>query len=320
MSRYAPSSSLLGRAKAGEIAAIARLISRAEQGVPEARETLAEIYQRSGSAHVIGITGVPGSGKSTLVASLAGRLRARGMKIGIVAVDPSSPYTGGSILGDRIRMSDLASDPGVYIRSMATRGAVGGLARATLDAVDILDVGGFDTIIVETVGVGQDEVEIAKASHTTVVVSAPGLGDDVQAIKAGMLEIADIHVVSKCDRSDATRTIADLKHMLTLGIKPGEKPDWNAPVVGISSYAGEGFEDLIDALTRHRTVAFDTETGRRRRLAIASYRLLKTAENLLLERFVESSSPHRLALAQRLSDRQDDPYSLANELVAASLG
>lgn len=320
MSRYAPSSSLLGRAKAGEIAAIARLISRAEQGVPEARETLAEIYQRSGSAHVIGITGVPGSGKSTLVASLAGRLRARGMKIGIVAVDPSSPYTGGSILGDRIRMSDLASDPGVYIRSMATRGAVGGLARATLDAVDILDVGGFDTIIVETVGVGQDEVEIAKASNTTIVVSAPGLGDDVQAIKAGMLEIADIHVVSKCDRSDATRTIADLKHMLMLGIKPGEKPDWNAPVVGISSYAGEGFDELIDALARHRKVAFDSETGRKRRLAIANYRLLKTAENLLLERFVESSSPHRLALAQRLSDRQDDPYSLANELVAASLG
>lgn len=319
MSRYASSSSLLGRAKSGDIAAIARLISRAEVGVPEARDTLAEIYRLSGSAHVIGITGVPGSGKSTLVAALAGRLRKLGMKIGIVAVDPSSPYTGGSILGDRIRMTDIASDPGVYIRSMATRGAVGGLARATLEATDILEVGGFDTIIVETVGVGQDEVEIAKASNTTIVVSAPGLGDDVQAIKAGMLEIADIHVVSKCDRSDASRTITDLKTMLTLGLKPGEKPDWNAPVVGISSYTGDGFDELIDALARHRKVAFDTESGRKRRVAIASYRLHKTAENLLIERFTEDSKRHCSALAQRLGDRQADPYSLANELVTASL-
>ncbi|ODR95253.1 LAO/AO ABC transporter ATP-binding protein [Methyloceanibacter stevinii] len=319
MSRYAPSSSLLGRAKSGETAAIARLISRAEAGVEEVRETLAGIYQLSGSAHVIGITGVPGSGKSTLVAALAGRLRKLGMKVGIVAVDPSSPYTGGSILGDRIRMTDIASDPGIYIRSMATRGAVGGLARATLEATDILDIGGFDTIIVETVGVGQDEVEIAKASNTTIVVSAPGLGDDVQAIKAGMLEIADIHVVSKCDRSDASRTITDLKTMLMLGLKPGETPDWNAPVVGISSYTGDGFDELIDALTRHRKVAFDSESGRKRRLAIARYRLHKTAETLLIERFTEESRPHCSALAQRLSDRQADPYSLANELVTASL-
>jgi len=217
MAGYVPSTALIERVAAGETAAIGRLISRAEAGVPEAREALAEIYRRSGRAHVIGITGVPGSGKSTLVAMLGGKLRAQGRKIGVVAVDPSSPYSGGSILGDRIRMADLALDPGVFIRSMATRGAMGGMARAALDAVDILDVGGFDTIIIETVGVGQDEVEIARASHTTVVVSAPGLGDEIQAIKAGILEIADIHVVSKCDRSDSNKTLSDLKGMLTLG-------------------------------------------------------------------------------------------------------
>ncbi len=217
MSRYVPSSELVERAARGEVPAIGRLISRAEAGMPEARGALATIYRRAGRAHVIGLTGVPGSGKSTLVAALTARLRTQGLKVGIVAVDPSSPYSGGAILGDRIRMSDLVNDPGVYIRSMATRGAMGGLARATLDAVDILDLGGFDTIIIETVGVGQDEVEIAKASHTTVVVSAPGLGDEIQAIKAGMLEIADIHVVSKCDRSDANRTLVDIKQMLTLG-------------------------------------------------------------------------------------------------------
>src|SRR5439155_1594462 len=169
------------------------LLLRAEAADPECRDTLGEVYSRAGKAHVIGITGVPGSGKSTMVSVLAGHLRKAGHKIGIIAIDPSSPYSGGSIMGDRIRMSDLAGDEGVYIRSMATRGALGGMARATLDAVDILDVAGFDYILIETVGVGQDEGEIASASHTTLVVSAPGLGDETRAIKAGILEIADIH-------------------------------------------------------------------------------------------------------------------------------
>ena len=320
MTRYVPSLELVGRVARAEIPAIGRLISRAEAGVSESREALAQIYRQAGRAHVIGITGVPGSGKSTLVAVLAARLRSSDARIGIVAIDPSSPYSGGAILGDRIRMSDLGNDAGVYIRSMATRGAMGGMARATLDAVDILDVGGFDTIIIETVGVGQDEVEIARASHTTVVVSAPGLGDEIQAIKAGMLEIADIHVVSKCDRSDANRTLVDLKQMLTLGAAMSEKPEWQTPVVGVSAYTGEGLDDLVTAIERHRTVAFDTETGRRRRLAIANFRLQKTAETLLLERFAEASRKLRPALAERLGSRTADPYSLANELVAGTLG
>jgi GTPase len=310
--------SLIERVRAGEPAPIARLISRAEGGRPEDREALAKIYTLAGRAHVIGITGVPGSGKSTLVGKLAAKLRAKGQKIGVVAIDPSSPYSGGSILGDRIRMADMATDPGVYIRSMATRGATGGIARATLDAVDILDVAGFDTIVIETVGVGQDEVEIVRSSHTTIVVSAPGLGDEIQAIKAGILEIADIHVVSKCDRSDANRTMIDLKQMLMLGMGHA-KPEWTVPVIGTSAITGQGFDELVEAIAGHRTISFETETGRQRRLAIANFRLRKTAETILLQRFagvVDTAGP---PLAARLAERTADPYSLANQLLERSL-
>ena len=317
---YVPSGEFVSRIANGEVPAIARMISRAEAGFPEARPALADIYQRAGRAHVIGVTGVPGSGKSTLVSTLTERLRASGKKVGIIAIDPSSPYSGGSILGDRIRMTDLVSDPGVYIRSMATHGSMGGMARATMDAVDILDVGGFDTVIIETVGVGQDEVEIARASDTTVVVSAPGLGDEIQAIKAGMLEIADIHLVSKSDRSDANRTLTDLKGMMTLGAMTTAKPEWTVPVIGISSYSGSGFDDLLDALARHREVALNSETGRKRRVKIAGFRLGKTAENLLMERFARASAALTPALAERLQRHEGDPYSLASELVAASFG
>jgi LAO/AO transport system kinase len=308
---------LLERVQTGEPASIARLISRAEGGKPEAREALARIYRLAGRAHVIGITGVPGSGKSTLVGKLTEKLRAKGGKVGIVAIDPSSPYSGGAILGDRVRMTDAANDPGVYIRSMATRGAVGGMARATLDAVDILDVAGYDSVVIETVGVGQDEVEIVRASHTTIVVSAPGLGDEIQAIKAGILEIADIHVVSKCDRSDANRTLVDLKQMLMLGMGK-EKPEWTIPVVGTSALNGQGLDELIAAIGEHRKIAFDSETGRRRRLAIAEFRLRKTAENLLLERFGKIIDKDSAPLAGRLARRETDPYSLAAELLESS--
>jgi GTPase len=317
MSRNISSLALLERVQTGEPASIARLISRAEGGKPEAREALARIYRLAGRAHVIGITGVPGSGKSTLVGKLTEKLRAKGGKVGIVAIDPSSSYSGGAILGDRVRMTDAANDPGVYIRSMATRGAVGGMARATLDAVDILDVAGYDSVVIETVGVGQDEVEIVRASHTTIVVSAPGLGDEIQAIKAGILEIADIHVVSKCDRSDANRTLVDLKQMLMLGMGK-EKPEWAIPVVGTSALNGQGLDELIAAIGEHRKIAFDSETGRRRRLAIAEFRLRKTAENLLLERFGKIIDKDSAPLAGRLARRETDPYSLAAELLESS--
>ncbi|MEX0405311.1 methylmalonyl Co-A mutase-associated GTPase MeaB [Aquibium sp. LZ166] len=308
---YIPSEALVPRVEQGEAFAVARLISRAEAGAAEARAAIGDIYRKAGRAHVIGITGVPGSGKSTLVGKLVERLRRTEAKVAIVAIDPSSPYSGGSILGDRIRMSDLVLDPGVFIRSMATRGAVGGMAHAALDVVDILDVAGFDVIIIETVGVGQDEVEIANASHTTVVVSAPGLGDEVQAIKAGILEIADIHVVSKCDRSDSDRTIADLKMMLK---DQFPRHGWRPPVVGLSSVSGEGFDALVEALGRHRA-ALDGEAGEARRESIAAFRLAKTAETLALEQFRKVLAGSQAGCVDRLVARQDDPYAAASAMV-----
>jgi LAO/AO transport system kinase len=316
---YVPSLDLLAQARAGNVRAAGRLISRAEQGQEEARPALAQIYRSAGNAHVIGLTGVPGSGKSTLVARLTAALRARGQRVGIVAIDPSSPYSGGSILGDRVRMTELANDPGVFIRSMATRGATGGMARAALDAVDVLDIAGFHTVIIETVGVGQDEVEIAKCSDTTVVVSAPGLGDEIQAIKAGILEIADIHVVSKCDRDDANRTLTDLKQMLTLGALTQARPLWQIPVVGVSSYTGEGIDALITRLDAHRDVLAATDLGAQRRERVAAFRLGKTAENLLIERFTRAARDLAPPLAHQLGNRATDPYAAARTLIAQTL-
>jgi LAO/AO transport system kinase len=318
MTNFIPSRILSERVRTGDIRAVSRLISRAEAGAAEARDALAEIYRATGRAHVVGITGVPGSGKSTLVGKITQRLRADGSKVGIVAVDPSSPYSGGAILGDRIRMSELGTDPGVYIRSMATHGATGGLARAAMNVVDILDVAGFDSVILETVGVGQDEVEIARASHTTIVVSAPGLGDEIQAIKAGMLEIADIHVVSKCDRSDASRTLTDLKSMLVQGAR-GSGADWRVPVIGTSAVSGEGLDDLIDAIRCHKHIAFNTEMGRIRQRHVAEFRLLKTAEAILAERFVMKRAQKTAEYTERLFTRHGDPYALASALIEDSL-
>ncbi|MDP6735488.1 MAG: methylmalonyl Co-A mutase-associated GTPase MeaB [Nitrospinaceae bacterium] len=312
MGTYVPSKELIGPASAGETWAIARLITRAEAGQPEVRQAIGEIYRKAGRAHVIGITGVPGSGKSTLVGKLVRELRNNGLRVAVVAIDPSSPYSGGSILGDRIRMADLVLDPDVYIRSMATRGAVGGMAHAALDVVDILDIAGFDKIIIETVGVGQDEVEIAKSSHTTVVVSAPGLGDEIQAIKAGILEIADVHVVSKCDRSDANRTIIDLKKMLRDGLNAGPARSWNPPVIGTSSYEETGIAELAEALGKHLN-SLAGESGEARRNQISTFRLKKAAETLMLERLRAESDFEEFG--QRVASRETDPYEAANALV-----
>jgi LAO/AO transport system kinase len=315
MSTPRPSLQLVTEVLQGQARSLSRLISRAEAGEVECRSALAEIYRHTGRAHVIGITGVPGSGKSTLVRGLALAARKSGRKVGVIAIDPSSPYSGGAILGDRIRMNELNSDPGIFIRSMATRGALGGLARASLDAVDLMDAAGFDIVLLETVGVGQDEVDVVQATHTTVVVSAPGLGDDVQAIKAGILEIADIHVVSKCDRSDANKTITDLKMMLGLGLREGTA--WQPPVVPTSGETGEGIEALLTTIDQHRAHLEQSGELAQRRRQTAEMRMLKTAEDILRRRFVGSRDGVAAELLERVIARDIDPYAAALRLLAA---
>lgn len=310
---------LSDRVLARDPRAIARGISLIEDETPEGALLVGRIFAHTGRAYLVGITGPPGAGKSTLVDRLISNLRKEGKTVGVLAVDPTSPFSGGAILGDRIRMTELANDPGVFIRSMATRGATGGMARAALDAVDLMDVAGYHTIILETVGVGQDEVEVAHASDTTVVVSAPGLGDEIQAIKAGVLEIADIHVVSKCDRDDANRTLTDLKQMLTLGTVVGPKRAWAIPVVGVSSYTGEGIEDLLTRIAAHRKAMTDSDLGRERRRRVAEFRLHKTAETLLLERFASGAHAFSTELAANLTDRASDPYAAARELIVKTI-
>ena len=327
---YVPSRELEAGVIKGDTRAIARLLTRAESGTAEARASLDAMYAHAGRAHVVGITGVPGSGKSTLVARLAAALRSAGRKVAIVAVDPSSPFSGGAILGDRIRMGELAGDPGVYVRSMATRGALGGLARGTLEAVDILDAAGFDVVMIETVGVGQDEVDVARAAHTTVVVSAPGLGDDIQAIKAGILEIADIHVVSKCDRPDANRTIADLKNMLALGLGPDTRksgtdpvlqtglsgfPRWRPPVVATSSLRDEGVSELLAAIDRHREAMQASGEIEARRTSIAERRMLAAGEQILREQFARHRDGKIAALLDDVKARTLSPHSAAEALL-----
>jgi LAO/AO transport system kinase len=311
-----PSLALVPGVLAGEIRAIARLLTRAEAGDDECRPALEEIFRRAGRAHVVGITGVPGSGKSTLVAKLTGAIRRTGRRVGIVAIDPSSPFSGGAILGDRVRMGDVAGDPGVYVRSMATRGALGGLARGALDAVDILDAAGYDVVVIETVGVGQDEVEVVRAAHTTVVVSAPGLGDDIQAIKAGLLEIADVHVVSKSDRPDADRTVTDLKSMLAMGPAPARSGGWQVPVLPTCAPSGEGVVALRDAIDRHRMALDACGAMAARRAEINEHRLFLAGEQILRDALSRQRDGRVAQLVAELGERRVGPHTAAQRLFA----
>jgi LAO/AO transport system kinase len=310
-----PSLQLAERVCAGERRAIARMLSRAEAGSDEAREALDVIYRRAGNAHVVGITGVPGSGKSTLVAKLAAAVLKSGRKIGIIAVDPSSPFSGGSILGDRIRMGEVSGDPSVFVRSMATRGALGGLARGTLEAVDILDAAGYDMIFIETVGVGQDEVDVVRAAHTTVVVSAPGLGDDIQAIKAGILEIADVHAVSKGDKPEADKTVSDLKFMLGLGL-PAAGLRRAVPVVKTCSPREEGIGELLAAIDAHRDYLVSSGEYEQRRQAIRERRMLKAAEHVLHDEFERHREGRMAGLLAELASASISPQTAARKLLA----
>jgi LAO/AO transport system kinase len=296
---------------------VARLISLVEDASPLLREVMAGLAPYAGHAHVVGITGSPGVGKSTSTSALVGALRSQGKRVGVLAVDPSSPFSGGALLGDRIRMQDHALDPEVYIRSMASRGHLGGLSWSAPQALRVLDAAGCDVILVETVGVGQSEVEIASMADTTLVLLAPGMGDGIQAAKAGILEIADLYVVNKADRDGATQTVRDLKSMLALGEKRSAD-DWKPPVLSTISAKGDGIPELVEALDRHH--AWLTESGeldrRRRRRAVEEIETL--AVTALRERIGDLREGALLGqFADDVLAGRCDPYAAADRLVAA---
>ena len=307
---------LLDGVLGGDTRSIARAMSKAEAAKDVDRGFFSAIFAKAGKAHTIGLTGVPGSGKSTMVRALSQAFRNSGRTVGIVAVDPSSPFSGGAILGDRIRMGELAGDDGVFIRSMATRGSMGGLTRGCMETVDILDAAGFDIILIETVGVGQDEVDIARAALTVLVVSAPGLGDEIQAIKAGVLEIADIHVVSKCDRKDSDHTVADLKGMLGFGLSGRNRHGWPVPVAATSAETGQGIDDLVTQIDDHLDHLRTSGEWDVRQRDIAKMRMMKAAEDIARQRVAAAEGEALDAALQEVTRRNTDPYGAALSLLA----
>ena len=320
---------------------LARAITQVENETPQAQELLRTLFPHTGQAHIVGVTGAPGTGKSTLVSALTRRYREAGLRVAVVAVDPTSPFTGGALLGDRVRMVRHSGDPGVFIRSMATRGALGGLTKTTSDVITVLDAAGFQRILVETVGVGQAEVDIASTAHTTVVVEAPGLGDEVQAIKAGILEIADLFVVNKADRPGAARTVTALEMMLQLGRgaprtvlhhgqlmrveRPdgpvqgeagGESSDWEVQVLKSIATTGSGVEELREAIERHRAwLLASGEMEAREQARVA--RMLEGILQAELKRRMLAALPQESMgqLIQAVSQRRLDPYSAAQEML-----
>ena len=296
---------------AGRYRALARAISMIERDDPDAERLLAEIYPSTGRARIIGVTGSPGSGKSTLVAAMARHYRAQQKRVGIVAVDPTSPFTGGAILGDRIRMADLYTDSGVFIRSMATRGFLGGIAKATNDVVDVLDASGFDAVLVETVGVGQDEVEIVRTVQTNVVVLVPGMGDDIQAIKAGIMEIGDIFVVNKADRPGADRTVTEITMMMSLVEEHG---DYVPPIVKTVASLGQGIEELDDAIIRHRDYLQSSGELERRNRERVRIRI----ETMLKEKFMTrllTATPNFDEILDDVVHKRNNPHDAAEDVL-----
>jgi LAO/AO transport system kinase len=307
-------SELLEKLFTGNPRAVARAITKVESGADDASAIMKEVFQHTGKAVVIGITGSPGAGKSSLVDKLATFYIEKNERVGIIAVDPSSPFSGGAILGDRIRMSTLGLHKNVFIRSMATRGNLGGLSRATVDAVSILDAAGFDKIIVETVGVGQDEVEIVKTADVSVVVLVPGMGDDIQAIKAGIMEIGDVFVINKSDREGVLRTEKELENLLTLAMRPDF---WNPPIIKTIATENKGIEDLSVAIAGYYDFQSKGEQSLERREQIAKWRLLELLREKLLSDFINNNmTAEKLdKLALEIAERKINPYSAVEELL-----
>ncbi|MGI8786185.1 MAG: methylmalonyl Co-A mutase-associated GTPase MeaB [Pyrinomonadaceae bacterium] len=308
------SENLLEKLFAGDARSVARAITKVENGADGATEIMKAVFPKTGKALVVGITGSPGAGKSSLVDKLALFYKERGERIGIVCVDPSSPFSGGAILGDRIRMQTLGLDKNVFIRSMATRGNLGGLSRATVDVVAILDAAGFDVVIVETVGVGQDEVEIVKTADVSVVVLVPGMGDDIQAIKAGIMEIGDVFVINKADREGVLRTEKELEALLSLAHRPDF---WNPPIVKTVATENKGIEDLAKAIESYKEFQNTGETSLVRKQAIARWRLLEILqEKLLADVLSRNGTAEKLdRLAQEIAEKKNNPYSAVEEIL-----
>jgi LAO/AO transport system kinase len=332
---------------AGDVRGASRLMRLIDDRAPEATAQLQAIFPHTGKAYVIGVTGAPGAGKSTLTDRLVTHYRRQGLTVGVIAVDPTSPFTGGAILGDRIRMQGHATDPGVFIRSLATRGHLGGLSRATGDCVKVMDAMGRHVVIIETVGVGQDEIDIAQLAHTTLVVLVPGMGDDIQAIKAGILEIADVFVVNKADLDGADRVVRELRAMLELRHavsappqshdarhrlvrakaegraieKPEGPPEWEPPIQKVIAAKNQGVDELVAAIGRHRTFLETTQEKAKREQNRALTQFLALLRERLLEAGLERLERERGNLsdvAQRIALREADPYALADELAGKS--
>ncbi len=311
-----PVQNIVERLLSGDRRALARMVTLIENDVPQVQRYLAELHSKSGRAQIIGVTGSPGAGKSTLVTHMVREFRKREHRVGVIAVDPSSPFSGGAILGDRIRMMELAGDPNVFIRSMASRGNLGGLAASTRAVVRALDAAGFDPIIIETVGTGQAEVEVMRTAQTVLVVVAPGMGDDIQAIKAGILEIADIFVVSKADKPGSDQTVAELAMLLSLD-QHRRKNAWRIPILRTSALKDQGLVELVNATQEHRTYLqesgqLDERTQRQSRSEL-TMRIQQSVARALQETVTEEEWQ---AFSEAITKRERDPYSIAQELEA----